>query len=509
MKCYNCQQEGHSAKDCTSEQVLKMGEDGKPLPPIYRPEEPTITESTLAERITKGINFDKYDNIPVDMSDKSFNPCESFNAANLCGVLNKCIQCMGFTKPTPIQRYALPVLFAGKDLMACAQTGSGKTGAFLIPIIQNLLTDPDLPNLKNEFCQTPLAVILAPTRELASQIHKEARMFCLDGPTSALGINVVYGGTATDIQRSRVLSGSHIIVGTCGRLKDFVDRKIISFEKVKFLVFDEADRMLDMGFEPEVRYFAEHVSMPKKEARQTLMFSATFPPEVQILARKYLRNDCVKVTVGILGGVNQDVSQSFIEVPGNKKRDTLIGILDDIPSCKTAYESATPNSTKDQIIVFVETQKSADFLAVVLAQKGFSVTSMHGARTQQQRESSLYDFKNGRYSILVATAVAARGLDITGVTLVINYDLPREIDGYVHRVGRTGRVGNPGKATAFFDPDKNSELAVALVKVLNECQQPVPDFISASASGGSFSAMGGADGGDWNGGAAQEEECWG
>jgi len=216
------------------------------------------------------------------------------------------------------------------------------------------------------------------------------------------------------------------------------------------------------------------------------MFSATFPSEVQQLALDFLK-DYLFLTIGILGSANNDVTQKFLEVEKFKKRDTLIETLKDVGT--------------DRTLVFVETKRNADFLASILSNEGFPTTSIHGDRLQREREEALRDFKTGKMPILIATAVAARGLDIKGVTHVINYDLPKSIDGYVHRIGRTGRVGNTGKATSFFDPSENSDLAADLVKILSECQQEVPDYLKdGGGAGGGISAQGGFGGVDIRGG---------
>merc|ERR1719402_583599 len=253
-----------------------------------------------------------------------------------------------------------------------------------------------------------------------------------------------------------------------------------------------ADRMLDMGFKPDIERCMSNPNMPAKENRQTLMFSATFPAEVQSSAGEYL-NTYLMIVVGIVGGACKDVKQEFYEVSKYDKREKLKEILQEC-------------NPKDKTLVFVKTKKNADFIATHLSGEGFPTTSIHGDRLQREREEALYDFRSGKMAILVATAVAARGLDIKGVAHVINYDMPEDVDEYVHRIGRTGRVGNTGKASSFYDGDEDSGVAGDIVKILADCGQTVPDWlVSAGGSGGGRSSRGG-------GAAAtveEEDEEWG
>lgn len=276
--------------------------------------------------------------------------------------------------------------------------------------------------------------------------------------------------------------GCHILVATPGRLMDFVDRAYITFDEVRHVVLDEADRMLDQGFQPAIEKMMNHETMVPLEQRRTLMFSATFPVEVQTLAGKYLNPDYIFVTVGIVGGACSDVQQVVHEVGKFAKRDKLLEILN----------AEDPKGT----IVFVETKRQADFLASFLSESEHPTTSIHGDRVQRQREEALEDFKRGRMKVLIATSVAARGLDIRNVHHVVNYDMPKDIDEYVHRIGRTGRLGNRGKATSFYDPEQDSGIVESLKKILSETEHSVPDFLgnpSSGGGGGGSRAFGGKD----------------
>lgn len=426
----------------------------------------------FANVISAGINFQKHiKDIKVKVSEKVPPPIDTFADAGLRTHLMDNIKKCKYESPSPIQRYGIPTIMKGYDIMACAQTGSGKTAAFVLPIIHKLLADPvDL--VSGEHCE-PQCLVVAPTRELAIQIADEFRKFANQ---SIIKIQTAYGGTAVGHQAKLLQNGCHIVVGTEGRLNDFISRGRIQLGSIRFFVLDEADRMLDSGFMPGVEKMMDHETMVSKENRQTLMFSATFPDEIQKLAGKFLKDDYAFIAVGIIGGANKDVDQNFYEVPGRDKKPKLMEILN------REKESNTLTGT----IVFVETKKTADFLGAYLSENNFSTTTIHGDRTQSQREKALLDFKRSSMDVLVATNVAARGLDIKGVSHVIQYDISHDIDCHVHRIGRTGRVGNKGRATTFYNPEKDSNLAGALVKILKEVEQPVPDFLEGSAGGGDY-----------------------
>ncbi|KAM7375018.1 hypothetical protein PAMA_014214 [Pampus argenteus] len=387
----------------------------------------------------------------------------TFEEAALCESLRKNISKSGYVKLTPVQKHAIPIITAGRDLMACAQTGSGKTAAFLLPILQQLMADGVAASSFSEL-QEPEAIIVAPTRELINQIYMEARKFAF---ATCVRPVVVYGGVSAAYQIKQILNGCNVLCGTPGRLLDVIGRGKVGLSKLRYLVLDEADRMLDMGFEPDMRRLLGSPGMPSKDSRQTLLFSATYPDDVQRMAADFLKTDYLFLAVGVVGGACSDVEQTFIQVSRFSKRGQLLDLL------KTTGMERT--------MVFVETKRQADFIATFLCQEKVPTTSIHGDREQREREQALADFRSGECPVLVATSVAARGLDIPDVQHVVNFDLPNNIDEYVHRIGRTGRCGNTGRAVSFYDPDANGQLARSLVTVLSKAQQEVPSWLEESA----------------------------
>nr|AQX83025.1 vasa [Oscarella lobularis] len=489
--CYKCNEAGHMARDCPNNNeststcqrsrdarglvfhssMYSVAPDGSTRPPIYVPPAPSEEESDIFQTIARGINFEKYDKIPVEATGSNVpRHVNSFADAQLNEAVMLNVTKANYVKPTPVQKYAIPCIMNERDLMACAQTGSGKTAAFLLPIISNILHE-GVQGSSLDPVQSPQALCIAPTRELAIQIFMEARKFSYGTMVKPV---VIYGGTSTGHQMRTLERGCTLLVATPGRLKDFRQRGKISFSKIKYLILDEADRMLDMGFEPEVRALVEQMGMPSKEERRTVMFSATFPEEIQKLAQDFLHN-YIFLTVGRVGGTSSDIDQRVIAVGQFEKRDQLVEIL---------------HASGDRVLVFVDTKRNCDFLAVFLSQTGFPTTSIHGDRYQREREEALGDFKSGRCPVLCATAVAARGLDIPNVSHVVNFDLPTDINEYVHRIGRTGRIGNKGLATSFFDAERDAPLARSLIKILSDVRRRgelglgyVPTFLEESAQG--------------------------
>ena len=314
------------------------------------------------------------------------------------------------------------------------------------------------------------ALVLAPTRELASQINLEARKLCYG---SSLRSTVVYGGADIRSQLSELACGTDMLVATPGRLLDLIDRGVVCLHEVSFLVLDEADRMLNMGFEPQIREIVQHRGMPSKERRHTFMFSATFASEIQVLAREFLR-EYVWVTVGRVGSTVENITQRLVLASGDKthKLQLLIEAI---------------GATAGRTLVFVQMKRMAAFVCAVLNNSfGVAAEEIHGDRSQAQREAALRSFRSGAARVLVATDVAARGLDIPSVTHVIQFDLPaspEEFDTYVHRIGRTGRAGSKGLATSFYVPGReaegNARIAPLILRLLQENQQDIPDWFIA------------------------------
>ncbi|GAA5994170.1 hypothetical protein JCM5350_006341 [Sporobolomyces pararoseus] len=447
-----------------------------------------------------GINFDAYADIPVEATGTDVpEPITEFLPPIDPHLLEN-ISLARYKTPTPVQKYSVPIVNGGRDLMACAQTGSGKTGGFLFPILSALFTQGPRPSPAAQTnrgygrnrISYPTALVLAPTRELVSQIHDEARKFAY---RSWVRPAVVYGGADIGSQLRAMDQGCDLLSATPGRLVDMMERGRISLANVRYLVLDEADRMLDMGFEPQIRRIVQQADMPDVMDRQTLMFSATFPREIQMLARDFLK-DYIFLSVGRVGSTSENITQKIEYVEDDDKRSVLLDILFALP----------PGGLT---LVFVETKRMADLLEGFLAQNNFQATSIHGDRTQREREFALETFRSGRTPIMVATAVAARGLDIPNVTHVVNYDLPSDIDDYVHRIGRTGRAGNTGAATAFLNRG-NKNIVRDLIELLREAKQEVPAWLEAVARESTgFGGRGGGRGGRGRTGASRDVRAGG
>lgn len=429
-----------------------------------------------------GINFGSYENIPVEMTGRlssTIHPVEDFETG-IHDLLMVNIKRVKYTRPTPIQKHSIPVIMAGRDLMACAQTGSGKTAAFLLPICTAMLTagPPDNPLQMDSYSYRmaqPVCLVLSPTRELAVQIYTEARKFIFGTGIRSV---VLYGGSEVRRQISELDRGCDICVATPGRLVDILERNKVSFHYVKYLVLDEADRMLDMGFSPQIRAIVESSSMPKT-GRQTVMFSATFPKEIQQLARDFL-TDYIYLAVGRVGSTNEFIRQRLLYADQDQKPKYLIKLLKE--------------NAGGLVLIFVETKRRADMIEGFLLKENFMAVNIHGDRSQQDREEALRLFKSGERPILVATDVAARGLDISNITHVINCDLPSNIEDYVHRIGRTGRAGNVGIATSLVN-EGNRPILKDLLALLEEAKQEVPSWFQKLVSSQAFSSHGPRDGG--------------
>jgi ATP-dependent RNA helicase RhlE len=352
----------------------------------------------------------------------------NFQELGLSKQLVAALFALGYETPTPIQEKAIPQLLEGRDMVGLAQTGTGKTAAFGLPLIEMLLKDPKRPDNR-----TTRALILAPTRELVNQIAVSLKGYIRNTP---LKINAVVGGASINKQQMQLEKGTDILVATPGRLLDLISRRAIGLTTVRYLVLDEADQMLDLGFIHDLRKISKMV--PAK--RQTLLFSATMPKTIADLAADFLK-DPVQVSVTPPGKAADKVEQYVHFVAGkNDKTDLLKKSLTDNPDGRA--------------MVFLRTKHTAEKLSKHLEQVGFKVASIHGNKSQGQRERALKSFRDGEIRVLVATDVAARGIDIPGVTHVFNYDLPEVPDAYVHRIGRTARAGKDGIAIAFCATDE-------------------------------------------------------
>ena len=340
------------------------------------------------------------------------------NLGLLSELSDKCKQ-MGYTEPTPIQEQAIPVILSGKDMIACAETGTGKTAAFLLPIIHKLIEAKKRPGTR--------VLVLSPTRELANQTEEFCRKFAPKG----VSCTAIIGGSGYKRQMDSLRAGANIIIATPGRLIDFMDQGLIDFRGLTTLVLDEADRMLDMGFLPSIKRIEK--AMPT--TRQTLFFSATMSREIENIAYKMLK-DPELIEVSPRGTTSRLIEQTAYPVAANSKMVLLLDLLE--------------KESLERVLVFTRTKRGADRLAHVLEKRSHSSNRIHGDRSQSQRDSALRAFKAGKTNVLVATDVAARGIDIDSVQHVINYDIPEAAEDYVHRIGRTGRAGNKGRAITLF-----------------------------------------------------------
>ncbi len=352
----------------------------------------------------------------------------AFKALNLSDSVLRGVQAAGYTDPTPIQLRAIPVVLGGGDLIGSAQTGTGKTAAFALPILTKLGAHAKGQNAR--------VLVLEPTRELAAQVETAFRDFARFSDLRAVAI---FGGVGYGNQRAELRRGVDIIVATPGRLVDYLKDGTISLRDISILVLDEVDRMLDMGFLPVVKDIIARC--PKN--RQTLFFSATVPPEIAAVASFALRNP-TRIEVGVNRSVNQSVNHAVYPVAFEQKFDLLVALL--------------AQSDFDSVLVFSRTKHGADKIARRLKAANHSVAVLHANRSQNQRIEALAGFKSGKYEIMVATDIAARGIDVAGVSHVINYDVPEKPEDYVHRIGRTGRAQAVGDAFTLVTPENASDV---------------------------------------------------
>jgi len=376
-----------------------------------------------------------------------------FESLELAQPILRAITDEGYTTPTPIQRDSIPTLLKGQDLLGIAQTGTGKTAAFALPMLHRLAHD-----ITKALPRQPQALILAPTRELAVQIGDS-----IHGYAKHLGIRstVVFGGASIRPQIQTMSRGVHILVATPGRLIDLMNQGHIRLDKVGIFVLDEADRMLDMGFIRDVKKIA--AAVPKR--RQTALFSATMPASVQGLAAGLLNNP-TRVEVAPTSTTAEKVEQSVLFVPKDQKRALLGKLLND--------------RDIEKVLIFTRTKHGANRVAKHLDQMNINSDAIHGNKSQNARQKALKDFKSGRIRALVATDIAARGIDVDGVTHVINFDLPNEPESYVHRIGRTARAGATGIAISFCDHEERSYLR-DIEKIIRQSVPVVQDHPYHSA----------------------------
>ncbi|KAJ1913381.1 pre-mRNA processing RNA-helicase [Mycoemilia scoparia] len=373
-------------------------------------------------------------------------PAKKWSYFGLPSSCNEIIKRQQFEWPTSIQAQAIPAILSGRDVIGVAKTGSGKTLAFLLPMLRHIKAQRPLENGEGA-----IGLIMTPTRELAIQIYRECKLFC-----KPLNLRVVcaYGGSPIKDQIADLKRGAEIIVCTPGRMIDLLcanSGRVTNLRRVTYLVLDEADRMFDMGFEPQVMKIVQNI----RPNRQTLLFSATFPRQMEALARKVLKKP-LEITVGGRSVVSQDIDQRVLIVPHDQKFLKLLDILGQ-------FYNRDPETIS---LVFVDRQESADHLFRDLLRRGYVCNSIHGAKDQLDRDQTISDFKAGNIQMLIATSIAARGLDVKNLTLVINYDCPNHMEDYVHRVGRTGRAGNKGTAYTFITPEQD-RYAVDIVGALN------------------------------------------
>ena len=384
----------------------------------------------------------------------------AFAALGLSEPLLKALAHEGYTTPTPIQTKAMPHVLAGRDLFGCAQTGTGKTAAFALPLIERLMKDrrPAAP----KHCRI---LVLAPTRELAGQIHDSFKAY---GRHAHLKSAVIYGGVNQNPQASAVARGVDVLVATPGRLLDLIGQRLVEIKTVEYLVLDEADRMLDMGFIHDVRRIVG--LLPRQ--RQTLFFSATLPTEVRDLAGTMLR-DPLEVKTTPQATPAETVAQSVFHIPQKQKRSLLVHLLQ--------------TGGMGRVIVFTRTKRGANKLAQDLDKAGVRAAAIHGNKSQNQREKALADFKSPRPPVLIATDIAARGIDVDEVSHVVNFELPHEPETYVHRIGRTGRAGLTGEAVSFCDREEEDRLEAIerllrrRIPVRNDIPADLPKVESSSS----------------------------
>ena len=398
----------------------------------------------------------------------------SFKNIDFHPLLKNNLSKMKYDQMTPIQKVIIPYILKKEDCLGCAETGSGKTVAFLAPIISLLLNEgPPLEDqvyLKSNSkysnsCSYPVCLILVPTRELAEQIYIESRKLLYK---TGIVTCKCYGGVPIDSQIRDLRQGVDIVIGTPGRIIEFIEKKILYLNLVEFLVIDESDRMLDMGFKPQLEnIIIKNKEMKSKEKRINLMFSATIPPEVEDISYEFMKDNCYLISTNKNKGnkkgynANENVEQLIYYVKEEEKVAKLHEIL---------------QVAEGNVLIFLEKKKSVDKLEDFLLSRNYNAIGIHGDKIQSERQKAIKKFSSGEIPILVATDVASRGLDFPNVSYVFNFDMPKNIEDYIHRIGRTGRVGNKGKAISFYN-ENNKQIGQALVNELKKAGQKIPEFL--------------------------------
>jgi ATP-dependent RNA helicase RhlE len=355
----------------------------------------------------------------------------TFDNLPLCAPLKRAVAAAGYTQPTAIQSAAIPHLVDGRDLLGCAQTGTGKTAAFALPILHRLAAAN-----RHATPRAPRVLVLSPTRELAAQIGES---FAAYGRYLSIRHTVIYGGVGQHAQVQAIAKGVHVLVATPGRLQDLMQQRHVRLDQLEVFVLDEADRMLDMGFLPDIRRIV--AALPRQ--RQSLFFSATMPPSIAELAESLL-TEPVRVAVAPVASPVERIEQRVLHVAHEGKRGLLNQLLE--------------NDALHRVLVFTRTKRRAEFVSRQLRSEGIRADAIHSDKSQTARNHALHGFRTGRTRVLVATDIAARGLDVDDVSHVINYDLPHEPESYVHRIGRTGRAGASGVAYTFCSPPERAAL---------------------------------------------------
>jgi len=376
----------------------------------------------------------------------------SFESLGLQPALLRALAALGYETPTPVQAEAVPLILAGRDLLAGSQTGTGKTAAFTLPLLQRLFPAGQRPATATARVR---ALVLTPTRELAVQIHESVRAY---GKHLPLKSAQVFGGVGMQPQVQALRTGVDVLIATPGRLIDHLQQRTVDLRGIDTLVLDEADRMLDMGFLPALKKIL--AALPKE--RQTLLFSATYADEIKQLAAQFLR-DPAEIQIARQNSVVDTIAHRIFPVDSERKRDLLVEVLRD--------------DSRRQVLVFARTKHGSDRLAKQLCAAGFRADAIHGNKSQNARQRALNDFKAGRVTVLVATDIAARGLDIEQLPMVVNYDLPNVPEDYVHRIGRTGRNGATGLALSLVSRDEEEQLHGILKLLKTELETiTIPGF---------------------------------